>query len=374
MNNIIKIIDEHEINREAKIITYISLDGNDYAVYTISRDEENANIFVSKVINSSFVNITDANEKFKLDNFVKNLIKRSVDNSSLDDVKFTNFKVVDGQRINVKETYVATIKKDIATKAINYYSDKFTSIKDTDSIFSDSSVIFEEPKVDSNVLPESNNLNVSTPNVLATEAVAVPNPNPNPNPNPSSLGGQTVDNTIVSSALNDVTTENIINPVVLDNNVKTVDNNVGVQQTSSSTVSVLNNNIPNDVEATQVMSPVNGNVQSTTTSSVLNNNVFFDASKETNLLGALKEEDKVNKGNISVSEQNLETVREFGTDDNVTFQGAPIQEVKNIVQPKNSAMQGFMNNKFVMVIAILFFLASCVFLGYEMFSFFTLEK
>ena len=142
MNNIIKIIDEHEINREAKIITYISLDGNDYAVYTISRDEENANIFVSKVINSSFVNITDANEKFKLDNFVKNLIKRSVDNSSLDDVKFTNFKVVDGQRINVKETYVATIKKDIATKAINYYSDKFTSIKDTDSIFSDSSVIF----------------------------------------------------------------------------------------------------------------------------------------------------------------------------------------------------------------------------------------
>ena len=368
MNNIIKIIDEHEINRDAKIITYISLDGNDYAVYTISRDEENANIFVSKVINSSFVNITDANEKFKLDNYVKNLIKRSVDNSSLDDVKFTNFKVVDGQRINVKETYVATIKKDIATKAINYYSDKFTSIKDTDSIFSDSSVIFEEPKVDSNVLPESNNLNVSTPNVLATEAVAVPNPNP------SSLGGQTVDNTIVSSALNDVTTENIINPVVLDNNVKTVDNNVGVQQTSSSTVSVLNNNIPNDVEATQVMSPVNGNVQSTTTSSVLNNNVFFDASKETNLLGALKEEDKVNKGNISVSEKNLKTVREFGTDDNVTFQGAPIQEVKSIVQPKNSAMQGFMNNKFVMVVAILFFLASCVFLGYEMFSFFNLEK
>lgn len=359
MNNIIKIIDEHEINRDAKIITYISLDGNDYAVYTISRDEENANIFVSKVINSSFVNITDANEKFKLDNYVKNLIKRSVDYSSLDDVKFTNFKVVDGQRINVKETYVATIKKDIATKAINYYSDKFTSIKDTDSIFSDSSVIFEEPKVDSNVLPESNNLNVSTPSVLATETVAVPNP--------SSLGGQSVDNTIVSSALNDVTTENIINPVVLDNNVV-------VQQTSSSTVSVLNNNIPNDVEATQVMSPVNGNVQSTTTSSVLNNNVFFDASKETNLLGALKEEDKVNKGNISVSEQNLKTVREFGTDDNVTFQGAPIQEVKSIVQPKNSAMQGFMNNKFVMVIAILFFLASCVFLGYEMFSFFTLEK
>ena len=55
MNNIIKIIDEHEINRDAKIITYISLDGNDYAVYTISRDEENANIFASKVINSSFV-------------------------------------------------------------------------------------------------------------------------------------------------------------------------------------------------------------------------------------------------------------------------------------------------------------------------------
>lgn len=174
--------------------------------------------------------------------------------------------------------------------------------------------------MDSNVLPESNNLNVSTPNVLATETVAVSNP--------SSLGGQAVDNTIASSALNDVTTENIINPVVLDNNVKTVDNNVGVQQTSSSTVSVLNNNIPNDVEATQVMSPVNGNVQSTTTSSVLNNNVFFDASKETNLLGALKEEDKVNKGNIAVSEPNLETVREFGTDDNVTFQGAPIQEVK----------------------------------------------
>ena len=65
MNNIIKIIDEHEINRDAKIITYISLDGNDYAVYTISRDEINTKIFVSKVINPDFINITDANEKFK---------------------------------------------------------------------------------------------------------------------------------------------------------------------------------------------------------------------------------------------------------------------------------------------------------------------
>ena len=35
---------------------------------------------------------------------------------------------------------------------------------------------------------------------------------------------------------------------------------------------------------------------------------------------------------------------------------------------------GFANNKFFMVIAIMFFVASCVFLGYEVFNYFQVTK
>lgn len=78
-NKTIKLVDEHNINREAKIITMIEYEGTEYVVYSIDRDEENANIFVSKLIKEGdhllLDEIQSTDVKEKIDNVVKEMIK-----------------------------------------------------------------------------------------------------------------------------------------------------------------------------------------------------------------------------------------------------------------------------------------------------------
>ena len=49
-NKSIKVIDEHNIDRVANVICAIDVDGSDYVVYSIERDSDNDNIFVSKLV------------------------------------------------------------------------------------------------------------------------------------------------------------------------------------------------------------------------------------------------------------------------------------------------------------------------------------
>ena len=78
-NKTIKLVDEHNINREAKIITMIEYEGTEYVVYSIDRDEENANIFVSKLVKEGdhllLDEIQSTDVKEKIDNVVKEIIK-----------------------------------------------------------------------------------------------------------------------------------------------------------------------------------------------------------------------------------------------------------------------------------------------------------
>lgn len=78
-NKAIKLVDEHNINREAKIITMIEYEGTEYVVYSIDRDEENANIFVSKLVKEGdhllLDEIQSTDVKEKIDNVVKEMIK-----------------------------------------------------------------------------------------------------------------------------------------------------------------------------------------------------------------------------------------------------------------------------------------------------------
>ena len=78
-NKTIKLVDEHNINREAKIITIIEYEGTEYVVYSIDRDEENANIFVSKLVKEGnhllLDEIQSTDDKEKIDNVVKEMIK-----------------------------------------------------------------------------------------------------------------------------------------------------------------------------------------------------------------------------------------------------------------------------------------------------------
>lgn len=74
------IKDENSMERKAKIIAIIENEGNNYVIYGIDRDEQNTNIFVSKLTKDSMgneiiVDITDQNEKARLNEFVREIIK-----------------------------------------------------------------------------------------------------------------------------------------------------------------------------------------------------------------------------------------------------------------------------------------------------------
>ena len=99
------------------------------------------------------------------------------------------------------------------------------------------------------------------------------------------------------------------------------------------------------------------------------NVLVFDGSKESNLNEALGEV----SNDKTVLTQNVEPIREFGVDGVKSVEKS--EPVVNTTQINtNGKMAGFANNKFFMVIAILFFVSACVFLGYEAFKYFSLVK
>lgn len=75
-----KITDEQNVEREANLITVFENEGKEYAVYSIDRDVETVNIFVSRIEkdangNDILRDITDQAEKLRVDNIVKELVK-----------------------------------------------------------------------------------------------------------------------------------------------------------------------------------------------------------------------------------------------------------------------------------------------------------
>lgn len=80
MDKKFKITDEQNIEREANLITIFENEGKEYAVYSIDRDVETVNIFVSRIEKDAngvdtLKDITDSAEKLKIDNIVKEMIK-----------------------------------------------------------------------------------------------------------------------------------------------------------------------------------------------------------------------------------------------------------------------------------------------------------
>ena len=80
MDKKFKITDEQNIEREATLLTTFETEGIEYAAYSIDRDTETVNIFVSRLEKDETGNyilkdIENADEKKKIDNIVKELIK-----------------------------------------------------------------------------------------------------------------------------------------------------------------------------------------------------------------------------------------------------------------------------------------------------------
>lgn len=366
----IKVVDEHGIDRNAVVMFGFELDGSGYVTYSIERDEENSNIFISKVLRNfdntySMMDIDDVNEKGRFVEIVKMIITNAVESQNdknngntltLNDgkvIKFMGVSFNKEQRINVQKTYITTVKKEVIRVVEKFY---------------DLVSVFEQPKVVEDIFPSVTPVapvspmveNVETPVTVSTPIVEVMPENHN------------VDNTVISNGM-----------VFGDSNrnAQMVNSSVNSQQIVNTV-----QESPNVIPTPSVVEPITVQpsvvesepiVQSPQPLNNISNNVseplVFNASKEINLNEALGEVASAS----TIPVENIEPVREFGVEQPVVNQpvDVPVTPDSNVVTSKGMTNKGgFVNSKFFMVVAIAFFLASCIFLGYEVFNYFQLTK
>ncbi len=290
------------------------------------------------------------------------------------------------QKINVKNTYVATVKSDVASRALSFYvNDVKKDIFVEDSVF---------PSVNTGVSTLADNANLnevinSTENSIDSEVVdkeiQIPTElnidNTTSVPVISEENNQDV---VAEAALvdNNLVRENVstIDPTIEIPNLNVletqpVDNNVSPTPMPSVPEAVIHPEpIPNPLDSEPINpTPMNVNLENMNVTMANSNDLdnkipMFNASQETNLLGALGEnQGQSSIGNINVTPENLNVVREFGVDE-------PIVTDQNGVPVANVAKGGFANSKILLLFVIILFLGSCVFLGYEVYKYVNLPK
>ena len=382
----VKVIDEHNIDRDASVMFALELDGSEYVVYWISRDEDSNNIFVSKVLKNidgtySMVNIDDEEKKKEIAEIVKTFISNSVSDqneklagntttlSNGKVVSFVNVSFNKEQQISVAKTYITTVKKEVTKVAETYYDVVVEEAKVEPILSAAPSVdpvvdIFPEPVVATPV--------ETTPVVEPTPVVAEPTPVIVPEP-VVAAPVETAPVVEPAPVVAEPTPVIIPEPVV----AAPVETTPVVEPASvvaePTPVIVPEPVVAAPVETTPVVEPA------PVVAEPVNQGLVFNASKETNLNAALGE--VANSTTIPV--ENIEPVREFGVEEPVVSAEtaapapasiAPMVQPEMPTDPKVLTRAGFANSKFFMVVAIAFFMASCVFLGYEVYNYFQLVK
>ena len=371
-NKNIKVVDEHNIDRNANVMFGFDLEGSEYVSYWIERDVENSNIFISKVIKNidgtyNMMDIEDTAEKSKLTEILKSLITNAVESQN-DKLAGNSVTLADGkvvkfipvsfnkeQRLNVQKTYVTTVKKEVIRVAEKYYYVE---------------VVLEQPKVEENIFPTIPSVTEPV-NEVFPEVPVTPAPTVAPAP-------------VMAAPV--VETPVMPEPVVPEP--------VAVQPTPIQVVPTEVTPAPAVVEPITVapVQPTPVVAESPVTEPTVvqpvpepatvvmpdpNQPLVFNAAKETNLNAALGEV----ASTTTIPVENIQPVRDFGVDTPVQPTPvvnpavAPMQQPEVPVQgPVLTKKAGFADSKFFMVVAVAFFLASCIFLGYEVFSYFQLTK
>lgn len=420
-NKNIKVVDEHSIDREANVLFAFDLGGSEYISYSIERDEDNKNIFISKIIKNldgtfNMLDIDDPMEKSKLSETVKTLITTAVSNSSgklegestiLADgtvVKFMAASFNKEQRINVQKTYITTVKKDVVDMTEKYYTleekleeqnlfnDIFPMIDQNDnSAEVDIRGGIAEVGVSSDVA--SSNVGVA-PTVVNQQNVGMdlsaPKEETAPKVNDDGFIAFGSETTISKAEVEPqvIPRVNPEQPLMMEEPKSTLQETVVPEVTPIPVVQPMVNVVsPEPVIPTVIPSPaptvmpeVAPAVSQPVTPTVVPTEVkvepaplVFDATKESNLNAALGEV----ASSSSIPVENIQSVREFGVDEE-TVQPVASTLVNPTPAPTDngtpSSKAGFAKSKFFVVVAIAFFLASCTFLGYEVFNYFRLVK
>lgn len=401
----IKVIDEHGIDRAASIMCGIDVDGTDYVIYSIKRDEENDNLFVSKLIKnndgtSNMVNIEDSMEKSKLADIVKKLITYSINNDAdkttgvvtLADgkeIKISGVLFNKEQNINVGKTYITTVKRAVTKVGANFYSVEASKAEPVVES------VFDTPAVSDNIFPEAPSNSVEAP-IIETPVQSAPVVEPilpempanNVEVEPILPETPSVSEPVLSQPV-EVATNSVVTPALEPILPETpVINNSVINEplTPSQDLQAKTTIVGGDVASVEVPkqeefltppvsvvepkpTPVVATEPSVTQSVLPENQLVFDGSKETNLNVALGE---ISKDNI-LPVSDVAPIREFGQDEPViqtSNSSVDASALEKTSGPVLTRKAGFANNKFFMVVAIAFFLAACVFLGYEVFRYF----
>ena len=400
-SKIVKVIDEHSIDRDANIICCIDVDGSDYVVYWIERDADNDNIFVSKLLKnldgtSNMINIDDTMEKSKISNIIKELITYSVNNEadklstksvalpSGKNVGISSVLINREQNINVQKTYITTVKKSVTKVSEEFYTVELVE-KETENVIQPDTSIFEDinviaPEVvapielpqETPVVPEAEVISQVTP-VIPTPSVVLPEPVVVPEVNtvePILEVKEPEVSVMPVEPVNSLPAEPILPEVE-----KAPEVEPKVEVLEEPTL-IIPTPVISEPEAPVVLEPViepvpEVKVADSVIPTPVENKIVFDASKETNLNVALGEV----SAETPIAVDNVEPIREFGVDESkvVSEIVEPLKEVDSSSK-SSSGNGGFANKKFFIVVALTFFVASCVFLGYEVFQYFQLAK
>lgn len=379
----VKIIDEHGIDRNGNVICTLGVDGKEYVLYSIERDLDNDNLFISLLTKnndgtSNMVNIEDSMEKNAISDIAKQVITFSVNNEAdktTGNVKLANGKEVTigtalfnkEQSINVTKTYITTVKKSVTKVSEDFYKVENVQPSAPLNIF-ESAVETPEIPIESvgsvvEKVPESVEPILSTANPEVVNPVVSETPKVI-NPMTPEVNGPTVEpilpvEPIASEPVVPETPISVVTPTV-EPILPTVNPETATVQESPS--------VPEPIL------PVNEPVIPATSTTNDNPGLVIDGSKETNLNAALGEM----TSDATLPVQDVSPIREFGQD-----QVLPSANVANVPPTVNLeptapvppvANSGFANNKFFTVIAILLFVGACVFLGYEAFRYFSIVK
>ncbi len=422
-NKNVKVIDEHNIDRDANVMFALELEGSEYVVYWIERDEESNNLFVSKVLKNidgtyNMLNIDDDDKKREVADLVKTLISNSVTDqndkmvgttttlSNGKVVKFVNVSFNKEQQINVAKTYITTVKKEVTKVSETYYDVVVEEAKVADVLpaapVEPVQAIFPElsaPVVEAPVTPQPAPAVVEP--ITAPQPTVIPTPVVEPKPvvmaSPEVTLATPVQPSVVETPVIPQPAPVVVEPVVAVQpevvSTSTVVTPTPVNVTSDPIIPapVVSEPIASVVETPTVVQPVSAQIAETpqvippvaepaTVVETSNQPLVFNAAKETNLNAALGE--VANSTTIPV--ENIEPIREFGVESPVV-QSTPVQPTapvnqtveatsSTVAETPSSPKSGFANSKFFMVVAIAFFLASCVFLGYEVYNYFQLVK
>ena len=329
------------------------------------------------------------------------------------------------QRINVSRTYVTTVKK-----AVSKVSSKFFKVDEIKKPDLDATAVFntlpkeevnnlemampelnveetkEEPeikqepeimavddkKVEEIITPQVKEEKVALENVANELVAGLPEQKPAEEPikievpvkeeehpvleekEPEVAPLPQVDNNSLNLAM-ETHEEEVKEPESIDNNLN--DLTVHEELPPVEEVKPVEAVVPpvvEEIKQTEVETPAVANLTETTVPTpepapvTEEPRLFFDGTNEINLNKVLDEgsEEKV----VVAPQEGVTSLREFGMDEPAEVQmQEPVEtEVKTLTRSK-----GFANNKFFVVIAIAFFVASCVFLGYEAFQYFQLR-